>query len=287
MKNIAIVLNYNDVSRCINLAVKMSKFYCIDKIIIVDNCSNDNSMENLLKIQNEDIIILKTVKNGGYAYGYNYGIRYAIDKLNADNIFICNSDIIIEEELIDYCTEFLKINTEYGIVSTTMLNSNGELEYGYWNFPSYLQLIKECFFFTRNKILIDKKILSKNEVLDIDVVRGSFMCCRASCMELVKGFDENTFLYFEENILGKKMKKIGYKIGVLGGFSYVHNHINRAGFNANGVKISLTSMLYYVYSYCEYNKLQKIILKLFSSIGKIEISFLDKIRKLKNKLKRI
>lgn len=54
----------------------------ICKIIVVDNCSNDNSFEKLSLIKNYKFDLIKTDKNEGYAYRNNFGIKYAKEKYN-------------------------------------------------------------------------------------------------------------------------------------------------------------------------------------------------------------
>lgn len=70
------ILNYNDSETVIKLVNEIKIFLIFDKIIVVDNCSNDNSMKNLIKIKNPIIDIIQTDFNGGYGYGNNYGIKY-------------------------------------------------------------------------------------------------------------------------------------------------------------------------------------------------------------------
>ncbi|MCJ0551996.1 hypothetical protein MMJ62_13200, partial [Enterococcus cecorum] len=52
------ILNYNDSETVIKLVNEIKNFLIFDKIIVVDNCSNDNSMKNLIKIKNPIIDII-------------------------------------------------------------------------------------------------------------------------------------------------------------------------------------------------------------------------------------
>lgn len=78
MESVLIVLNYNDAittKKLINNAENIKK---IDKIVVVDNNSSDNSLEELEKLKGEKTDVIKAEKNGWYAYGNNYGVTYAI-----------------------------------------------------------------------------------------------------------------------------------------------------------------------------------------------------------------
>ena len=67
IENVLVVLNYNDyntIEKFLNNAVHIES---IDKLIVVDNCSTDNSFEKLRAYESEKTDVIKTEKNGGYA----------------------------------------------------------------------------------------------------------------------------------------------------------------------------------------------------------------------------
>ena len=41
------------------------------------------------------------IKNGGYGFGNNVGIKYSVETLNADYVLIANPDVIFENDLIE------------------------------------------------------------------------------------------------------------------------------------------------------------------------------------------
>ncbi len=47
---------------------------------------------------------------------------------------------------------------------------------------------------------------------------------RSDVLQKVNFFDENTFLYYEENIIAKKLKQVGYKIMLHSDIFVFHNH---------------------------------------------------------------
>lgn len=101
MKNCLIILNYNDAQSCLNLVNKIEQYKNIDKIILVDNLSTDDSYSHLLKLQNSKIDVIQTNHNGGYSYGNNYGCFWAINKYSPDYLTICNPDIYFEEDVLE------------------------------------------------------------------------------------------------------------------------------------------------------------------------------------------
>ena len=62
MENCLIILNYNDANSCIKLTNKILNYPSVNKIIIVDNCSSDDSYTKLIKLKNKKVDIVRTKK---------------------------------------------------------------------------------------------------------------------------------------------------------------------------------------------------------------------------------
>jgi hypothetical protein len=81
-KTAAIIVNYNgsnDTIECVESL--LDQFVPTHKIIIVDNYSPNNDYEILKEkfASSPSIVVLKSLKNGGFAYGNNFGIKYAME----------------------------------------------------------------------------------------------------------------------------------------------------------------------------------------------------------------
>lgn len=108
-KTIAIVVNYNNYKDSKDVIQDLKKQKeMLYKIILVDNCSKDDSYF-LLKKEFEfdkDTVILKSDKNGGFSYGNNFGIKYAFENFNFDFFLIINNDTVsdklMNKKFIDY-----------------------------------------------------------------------------------------------------------------------------------------------------------------------------------------
>ena len=60
-----LILNYNDCKTTLQLVEKLNLYKIIKYIVIVDNCSTDDSFEKLLKISNNRVHVIKSDCNGG------------------------------------------------------------------------------------------------------------------------------------------------------------------------------------------------------------------------------
>ncbi len=218
MKTAIVILNYNDSDTTIEMINQIKDYSIIDNIIIVDNNSTDSSYERLKKEEKNNIEIIKTDDNKGYAYGNNYGIKYAINKHKVDYIIVSNPDIILEEKDIKELLKQLKFNNVSLIAP--IINEHGVLSKG-WKLPTYKDdLLSNINYFHKygEKNMLYSDSIYKDKITEVDVVKGCFFIIKANVIKDINYFDENTFLYYEENILGKKLKDKGYK-------SYIHNKV--------------------------------------------------------------
>ena len=72
LKTGLVVLNYNDYKTTIKLIQMIKNYDSIDLIVVVDNCSTDKSYKKINEYTNNKVKLLKSDKNGGYAYGNNF-----------------------------------------------------------------------------------------------------------------------------------------------------------------------------------------------------------------------
>lgn len=117
-------INYEDTIACVNCALNQT--YEAYNIIIVDNGSPNQSYRILSFIFNDcpGVTILHSKKNLGFARGNNLGIKYAKAKLRADYVFVCNSDILFEENLLEMIE---KVDCKgIGVITPTVYNRNQE-----------------------------------------------------------------------------------------------------------------------------------------------------------------
>ena len=82
MKIACVIVNYNDAKTTIALLKQICDYKSLNHIIIVDNCSTDNSYASLKQFETNNIIVLQAEKNKGYGAGNNFGIKYAKDILH-------------------------------------------------------------------------------------------------------------------------------------------------------------------------------------------------------------
>lgn len=256
MKTGIIILNYNDYETTYDMLNRIKNFKEIDIIVVVDNMSLDNSYERLKKIENEKIKVISSNENKGYASGNNVGIKYLVDNYKVDNIIISNPDIILKDSDIKILKDDLKNNKNIDIISP-YIDERGKISRG-WKLPRYIdELLCNINFFHKigENNLKYKDDYYKDDLTKVDVVSGCFFMIRKESFEKIGYFDENTFLYYEENIIGKKLKDNNMNTYVDKRVNIIHNlsiSVNKSFNSIKKYKILKQSQKYYQK---EYNKL--------------------------------
>ena len=265
MKTAIIILNYNDYDTTFRMIQNINKFNNINTIVVVDNCSTDNSYKKLKELENKKIKVIKTNKNLGYASGNNYGLKYLEDK-NIDFVIISNPDVSVSNDAIN----ILKKDLEKDDITliAPVINERGFISRG-WKLPKFKDdLLSNINYFWKyfQKLLFYKDNYYNNKKLvQVDVVHGCFFIIKYDRFKKINFFDTGTFLYYEENILGKKLKSMGYKCFI--DTSVVVNHELSVSVDKNlnslkKYKILKESQRYYEKKYNNLNFLGLVILKI-------------------------
>lgn len=271
MKVVLIVVNYNDFITTSDFVEKIRNYKIIDEIIIVDNNSTDDSYEKLKKFNDDHISVLKNNVNGGYGCGNNFGIKYAIKKYKECNIIISNPDIIVTEQTIKTLLKDLNSDSKIAIVGP-IINTFGKKENGWKLSGGFTELLLSIPIFgrtKRNTIIGYKKSHFNSKLTDVDVVSGCFFVTKSKCFEEINYFDENVFLYYEENIVASKLKKLEYKTILDTRCEVIHNHsvsIDKSHSLKNKYKILKQSQMYYLNNYTKASNLSKKVIKIISKI---------------------
>lgn len=273
-----VVLNYNDADTTIQFLKKVEEYNIVDKVLIVDNCSTDDSLQKFQRINSPKVIITQTSHNGGYGAGNNYGIQYLYSHFHPEYILLSNPDVIVDESVISSMVNFLTDHKDYAIVAPFMLDSNNRKQF---NTAFRVPEIKE--YMLSLGVLYSKFVKPfyykglKNETSgfkQVGSVSGSMFAMRTDSMIQYGMYDENIFLYCEEVVLGIKMKQAGQKIGLLLDKSFIHNHsvsINKS-YKSQVAKRRLLnkSKLYVISHYYKCTHFQLVLAHLLDKISVAE-----------------
>ena len=277
MKNTFVIVNYNDSETTIKLLENIKDYKIIDKIVIVDNKSTDDSLKRLGTYSSKKVIILESDDNKGYSYALNIGAKYLIDLYNECNIIFSNADIVIDKE--DDIKELLThLNNSNVIVAPNIVDSNS-ISRG-WIIPKPMdEVVLNIPFLHRkyfNKHLKYSDTYYDKKISKVDTVSGCFFLMTSKHYKDINGFDENVFLYYEENIFGIKTKKLNKNIIVVNDIDVYHEHsisIDKSLKRLKKYKIQKQSQRYFEKHYNNANIIEMLLLYITYYIAKVILFF--------------
>lgn len=278
-----VILNYNSAGDTIENALTLKSFDNVDCIVAVDNCSPDNSYEKMKPYEDGKLTVVKTSHNGGYSFGNNRGADVCIEK-GCDMIIFCNPDAHISQQSIQELYDAMMNNREYGLLTGEQFNDDGSKQV-----PAFLKfhtpeivwrdLVKETIFGRAvSKVyrkLTDKELdwfgfnkvdTTGGKIVEIPAAKGACIAFRTSDFVAVNGFDEEFFLYWEEQVMASKMRSINKKIGLVNGSEYYHYRSKSISSEMSFydiVKISQQSEKLYLTKYWNIGKFRTKVLSYF------------------------
>lgn len=285
-----VVLNYNNYNQTKILIDKIKYYESLSRIVVVDNCSKNESYKELKKLESDKIKVIQTIENKGYAFGNNIGIKY-LEEMGVEVVFIANPDVFFDERVINRIIEEFEISCRmkknYALISAVRTDGdNNFTQRQFWKIPKLKDEILYSFFLTRKIMKKNEmyKIASDKTIYDVEVVPGCFFGIRLDVLKEIGYFDENTFLFYEENILAYKLRASNYKAGLVLDVRYKHNHENSSTLSlANSSKalmITNKSTLYFHKTYSKLSHLSLFILKFVMIYRIVERTVLISVKKI-------
>lgn len=214
-----IIVSYNTkkiTSACID-SIKKSNINYQYEIIVVDNASQDGSVEEFKK--RKDINLILNNENLGFSKAVNIGIKTALGKY----ILILNSDVIVKKESINGLIEYAQTNQkDLGAVAPKLLNPDGTIQDCVYNFPTIFNAVKEYWFGIKGAY--EKYTPIGNKPSEVDAVVMTCFLITPLALEKVGYLNEKYFMYFEDLDYCRELHRKKLKVIYLPDAEVVHHH---------------------------------------------------------------
>ena len=302
-----VILNFNEYPVTENLLRHVKDAPEIDHIVLVDNGSTDESFSVLSKYQNDKISLIQSGRDGGYSFGNNFGVRYLIENFHPDIIGIANPDTIWDGSLVGRIKQVFEDNPDYAVLSGFQLQPSGENGiHPFWENDNRLASALRRTLIRPLRFIMDKLTSwqdysaylegvrnSKNIPHQVWATEGSSFFIRREDFEAAGLFDENVFIYCEEDILAFKIDKwLHKKVGIVNSVTYIHAHkpwpkkltlsvIRKILDNQRSID---KSAVYYFSHYVTDSRILPVIYALLLKLGRIKIHALYMVRMMRQKL---
>ncbi len=229
-----VVLNYNQSKLTINCVNSLlQQEYSNFQIVVVDNNSPDSIQKDILQKElPENVALILNPKNTGYAAGNNVGAKHCVETWHADFVFILNNDTILEDlKTIEKLVKSFEENINIVAISPLVDDAIGDTTIKKsmeWTIQvrRLLNMYKMviCNVIILSKLPFFKKIIRnylymnlmpyEEKLYEVDTINGSSFMIQNSVLKTINYFNEKTFLYSEELILGCQIKALGKTCGL-------------------------------------------------------------------------
>jgi GT2 family glycosyltransferase len=236
-----LILNYNSISE-LKACEESIRKNCSDyHIVVVDNGSSKNEIDelNAFCAGKAEITLLVNNENLGFARGNNVGFRYIRNNIECDYIAMINSDTLILDESFTDKIETAYEKYKFAVMGPDVLPSHSNPMI---NEPDSKEKVKKCIKKTEKQIAIMKvpvinimylcfnkvkvKLLSKKASLISEPIlncelHGCFLIF--SNLYTLDGLCDETFLYGEEDLLAKSCRDNDLTLLYYPDLKIVHN----------------------------------------------------------------
>lgn len=261
-----IVLNYKTYKDTICVCEKIVSFMDKDDIIlIVDNMSPNESYEKLSDYfgKNNNVIVIQSPDNGGYAKGNNYGLNYLCDR-NPQYVCVINNDVYFDKDCIEHLIEIYNTIPDAGAISPVQHDINDNIAklqplkcYTFWD---------DVFSYFRFKGTYHKFVnnTAYSQIQKVGFIPGSFVFISYSIFKDIGFFYDRTFLFMEETFLSKRLESINKSCYIDLSTSYIHAHsktINSEASRITQKRYLLESRILFTKEYRKYPSLKIPVIK--------------------------
>lgn len=235
-----IIVDYNSsqlIVDCLNSIKRHQPSFSFE-IIIVDNNSGKNHLDDYEKILPE-VKTYRLDENKGYGSANNYGAEFA----TGEYLLLLNPDTLIVDDSISKLLEFHESQPKLGALTCLLYGKDGRtLQKAFFGkFQSLLGLTIRRYNF--------QKVDLSEEFMPTDIVTGACLMIRKSLFEKLGGFDENFFMYLEDDDLCMRLAKLGFQNGVYTKGKIIHLEGQSTNSNRQRKKFYFKSQNYYWYKH--------------------------------------
>ncbi len=198
---------------CIHSIYARTSTLC-PEIIVVDNCSQDGTVE-MLRVDFPNVHLILNDRNAGFSAPANQAIRAS----HGQFILLLNNDTRVLPGALDRLVEFVAGHPEIGICGPKVLNRDGTFQQQCrrglahpWDLFCYFSGLSRAFPKSRRFARYLLTYLDENAANPVDAVSGSCMLIRRQVIDQIGLLDERFFAYQEDADYSLRAKQAGWQV---------------------------------------------------------------------------
>jgi hypothetical protein len=217
-----IIVHYNtpkETLTCLASLVKIKSTTFKHTIIVIDNGSKE-PLELPKSLDNNQIQLLRSESNLGFAGGNNVGIKYALESYNSDFVVLLNSDTTIAKNSLEVLLAKARTTPEAGVLNPKIYFSKGkEFHKNSYHKNQLGNIIwfaggsidwKDIASFHRGVDEVDRG--QCDTITKTDFATGCCMLIKREVLEAVGLLSEDLFLYWEDVEYSLRVKEKGFEL---------------------------------------------------------------------------
>lgn len=172
------------------------------EVIVVDDCSTDNTVTNV-KLEFPHVTIVELQTNSGVSHARNIGLKYA----SGEYICFIDSDNVVTNDLIKELVEVFEKDSNIGFAGPKMYYLKCPKKI--WYAGSDINLITSRTYFYRSNELDSNH--AEDKVIDVMQIPNVWMVKR-EVVDKIGGIDESYVMHYEESDWSLRVIKAGYRV---------------------------------------------------------------------------
>ncbi|HRN90949.1 MAG TPA: glycosyltransferase family 2 protein [Ferruginibacter sp.] len=202
------------IESCVHSVLQSDEIRC--KVVLVDNSTLPTRVSELFQDKGEEVVVIKTAPAIGFAKANNIGADYAI-KNGATHVLCLNQDTTVEKDMLRNLLSAVLQNNQLGIVAPLIYDyTSKEIE------PFYVHY----YYGQIAKLFSDAVNNSLRPYYTTDKISGACFLMSRDLINRYGLFDENYFMYSEDEDLCRKIHYLGFQIAVVPSARINHLHGN-------------------------------------------------------------
>ncbi|MFV0476402.1 MAG: glycosyltransferase family 2 protein [Parahaliea sp.] len=214
---------------------RANRWLSAEKIVLVDNASMPAYVDKLrvllaradIKMDGKHEYLVEAASNKGFGAGHNLALTHCSD---SDYHLILNPDVELAEDALVLACRYLAAHQDAVLVAPRAFGGSGEVEYLCKRYPSLAVLAVRALGFGWLRRLFAASLTryelreqaTVTQPLVVPLASGCCMLVRRADLQVLNGFNERYFLYFEDFDLCLRLSQRGHLL-LLPSMNIVHH----------------------------------------------------------------
>ncbi len=240
-----IILNYDGeryLDRCLSSILRTE--YPRFEVILVDNASTDESLENAEHKfgKDERLTIIRSRTNRGFGPANNVGFRHTI----GDYVVFLNNDTTVDPDWLTDLVNVMETDSTIGLAQSLILSMDGQrIQASGWLISDYIVSLNSVF---EGSKLDDIRF---PDVFEISFAQGTSMMIRRDLVKKIGLFDPRYFWFYDDTYLSFKTWLVGKRVVTVSKSRVCHAGGGTAGFDSPFIRrhntVCFISLIFDVY----------------------------------------